>query len=323
MYYQSDEETEKRRPFKRRAYSADGSDVRMEHAQAATAAAEPTSRYATINGLRLHYLDWGGDSASHTIVLVHGGTAHVHWWDAIAPLLLPYGRVVAFDFRGHGRSEWPRPAAYGPLAHISDLREFIARHLQAPVVLVGHSMGGELSLRIVVRHPELVEGFVSIDAPAGGPPLLTRLKWRWKRRRQGGARPDFASAEELIRRFRLSPPGHNLTEEQLAELALKGAEQLPNGRWAFRFDPEARAWRHRRRDWGRVSLRKIARPTLIIRGRHSALMTPAAARRMHRRTPGARFVEIHDAHHHVPLDNPRATAAAIGEFIEALESGAR
>lgn len=293
----------------------------MEQAPAATAPTEPTSRFVAINGLKLHYLDWGGDAARHTIVLVHGGTAHVHWWDGVAPRLIAYGRVVAFDFRGHGRSEWPRPAHYGPAAHLADLREFIARHLQTPVVLVGHSMGGELSLRIVARHPELIEGFVSIDAPAGGPPLLTRLKWRWKRRRQGGARPDFASAEDLVRRFRLSPPGHNLTGEQLAALALKSAEQLSNGRWAFRFDPEARAWPHRRGEWGRVSLRKITPPTLIIRGRHSTLMTPRVARRMYRRTPGARFVEIPDAHHHVPLDNPRATAAAIGEFIAALERG--
>ncbi len=291
----------------------------MEQAQAATVRTEPTSRFVTINGLRLHYLDWGGDPSRHTIVLVHGGTAHAHWWDAMAPWLVEYGRVVAFDFRGHGRSEWPRPAHYGPVAHIDDLRGFIAQHLRTRVVLIGHSMGGELSLRIVARNPELIEGFVSIDAPAGGPPLLTRLRWRWKRRRQGGPRPDFASAEELIKRFRLSPPGHNLTGQQLAALALKGAEQLPNGRWAFRFDPEARAWPHKRSDWGRVALRKIAPPTLIIRGRHSALMTPSAARRMYRKTPGARFVEIPDAHHHVPLDNPIATAAAVGEFIESLE----
>jgi hypothetical protein len=61
--------------------------------------------------------------------------------------------------------------------------------------------------------------------------------WRWKRRNQDGPRPEFGNAADLVRKFRLSPPGHFLSTEALAELAMKGSEQLPNGNWAFRFDP--------------------------------------------------------------------------------------
>ena len=39
-------------------------------------------------------------------MLCHGGSAHAHWWDYVAPQLVPYGRVIALDLRGHGRSEW-------------------------------------------------------------------------------------------------------------------------------------------------------------------------------------------------------------------------
>jgi len=288
----------------------------MPHESAATAEAEPTSLFAEINGLKLHYLDWGGAAGARTIVLCHGGSAHAHWWDFLAPLLKPYGRVIALDFRGHGRSQWAD--SYGPAGHIADLKAFLRDHLGGRVLLIGHSMGGEIAQRIAFDRPELLEALVLVDSPHGGPPLRTRLMWRWKRRSQDGPRPEFSSPEELVRKFRLSPPGHNLTAQDLAGLALKGAEQLPNGNWAFRFDPKTRkltgGWRrHIKFPLGRIRL-----PVLILRGEHSLLLTAQTARRMHRRIHGSIFKEIPRAYHHVPLDNPADTAAAIAQFIASL-----
>ena len=288
----------------------------MQQESAAIAEAKPTSQFAQVNGLKLHYLDWGGDAGTRTMVLCHGGSAHAHWWDYLAPLLIPHGRVLALDFRGHGRSQWA--PTYGPAGHIADLREFLREHLRTRVLLVGHSMGGEISQRIAFDCPDLLEGLVLVDSPHGGPPLRTRLIWRWKRRNQDGARPEFRTPEELVRKFRLSPPGHNLSSEALAELALKGAEQLPNGNWAFRFDPKTRkpsgGWRRQLK----FPLERIRIPVLILRGEHSALLNPQTARWMHRRIHGSMLKEIPRAYHHVPLDNPDDTAAAIVQFIASL-----
>ena len=77
----------------------------MAQEQAATVVSEPTHRYLEVEGRKLHYLDWGGESDKRTFVLLHGGAAHAHWWDGVAPMLTPYGRVLALDFRGHGRSQ--------------------------------------------------------------------------------------------------------------------------------------------------------------------------------------------------------------------------
>lgn len=287
--------------------------------QAATAtAAEPTSRFADINGIRLHYLDWGGPPR-RTIVLAHGGSAHAHWWDYVAPGLTRLGRVLALDFRGHGRSAWVDPPDYGPPAYLKDLVGFL-EFLGTPAVLVGHSMGGELAQRVAVHHPRLLEALVIVDAAHGGPPMMTRLMWRWKRRRQGGPRPELDSAEALIARFRLSPPGHNLSREALAQLALKGAEQLPGGKWAFRFDPRTRAWRRGRGDFRKQPLSAITMPTLLLYGEHSAMVSARMARRMHRGIRGSTLHAIPHAYHHVPLDNPEATVAALTEFIGALDS---
>jgi pimeloyl-ACP methyl ester carboxylesterase len=301
----------------------------MEDLPAAIAEARPTSAFAHVNGLKLHFLNWGtnhatgGHSHQHrlkpastTILLCHGGSAHCHWWDEVAPLLTECGRVLALDFRGHGRSQWA--SQYGLTAHLDDLITFVRDYLRKRVVLVGHSMGGEIAMRVAAGNPELLEGLVVADALSSGLPLKTRLIWRWKRRNQSGPRPEFPTREALIARFRLSPPGHNLTREALATLALKGAEQLPSGNWAFQFDPNTRklspGWR-----LPRCRIQDIRLPVLIIRGEHSGLVTDRQVRQMQRRIPGSQLKTIPSAYHHVSLDNPDATAAAIAEFVASLQ----
>ena len=118
---------------------------------AATASAEPTSRFFEASGIRLHYLDWGGDPRRHTLILLHGGAAHAHWWDYVAPALNGSGRVLALDFRGHGRSEWARPPQYGLRDYVEDLRGLID-HLGTRVILVGHSMGGAAAIAEFVQR---------------------------------------------------------------------------------------------------------------------------------------------------------------------------
>ena len=78
----------------------------MAYEQAATVATEPTNAFFEHAGLKLHYLDWGGDPKKRTFVLLHGGGAHAHWWDYVAPELSAHGHVVALDFRAavRGRS---------------------------------------------------------------------------------------------------------------------------------------------------------------------------------------------------------------------------
>ena len=289
----------------------------MAQHQAATVLTEPTHRNFEIDGLKLHYLDWGGDSDKHTFVLLHGGAAHAHWWDGVAPLLTPYGRVLALDFRGHGRSAWARSGVYGPPAYVNDVRGLI-EHLRTRVVLVGHSMGGAVAQWSAVTYPELLEALIIVDAPHGPPPLFRRLMWRWRRKSQGGKRPELRSADDIIRKFRLQPPETYVTRDQIERLALHGAEQLPNGTWAFRFDPETRAWRKHGAKMTRPKIRQIKMPTLLLRGDQSGLVSPSSMRRMHRKIRGSVYKEIPRAFHHVPLDNPGDTAAAIIEFVERL-----
>ena len=107
---------------------------------------------------------WGPAHATKAVVLVHGGSANMRWWDHIAPMLGPERRVVALDLSGHGDSA--RRSSYS-------LDEWSAEVVAAATMpgmpgkptLVGHSMGGFVALNCGVRHAEQIGGVVVLDSP--------------------------------------------------------------------------------------------------------------------------------------------------------------
>ena len=174
------------------------------------------------------------------------------------------------------------------------------------MILVGHSMGGAVAQWVAVTHPDLLEALIIVDAPHGPPPLFRRLMWRWRRRSHGGVRPELRSADDIIKKFRLQPPETNLTRLEVERLALLGAEQLPTGSWAFRFDPETRAWRkHGAQDDAAEDQADQNADAAAARRSERAGESRRTSPRMHRKIRGSVMKEIPRAFHHVPLDNPR------------------
>src|SRR5260370_6869989 len=64
----------------------------------------PVDRFVSVNGLRFHVLDWGGEGRP-PLLLLHGFTGHAHAWDTLAVALQPHFHVMALDARGHGDSD--------------------------------------------------------------------------------------------------------------------------------------------------------------------------------------------------------------------------
>src|SRR5688500_2775063 len=131
------------------------------------AAPEPLERDIQANGLRLHYLDWGG--AGPPIVLLHGLRDQAHEWDPIAPALTPLGRVLALDQRGHGESEAPA-TGYAPENFAADLAAFCAALALDRPVVIGHSLGGRVAYHFAAAWPERLRALVLVDIGANGAP---------------------------------------------------------------------------------------------------------------------------------------------------------
>lgn len=66
----------------------------------------PQAGTVEVNGLRLHYLDWGNTDAP-SMLLLHGTSSHAHMWDHFATAFQNAFHVVALDQRGFGDSQWP------------------------------------------------------------------------------------------------------------------------------------------------------------------------------------------------------------------------
>ena len=117
-----------------------------------TEPAQGSSHTIEVNGTRLHYQEYG--TAGHRPMLcVHGGQAHSHWFDFVAPGFTPDHHVYAHDLRGHGDSAWADPSTYMFETHAADINAFLEKLDLKDVVLIGHSMGGMISLMYAAAYP--------------------------------------------------------------------------------------------------------------------------------------------------------------------------
>jgi esterase len=130
---------------------------------------QPQSTFLIVNGLRMHYLDWGHPSAP-PVVCVHGYTSSAQAF--AAPARHFQGRhTIALDVRGHGESAWSPTEAYQYHDQISDLAGFVDQLGLEQFALIGTSMGGIIAMAYAGAHPErllrLVINDIGPDAEVG------------------------------------------------------------------------------------------------------------------------------------------------------------
>ncbi len=273
---------------------------------------EPVSKNATINGIRLHYLDWGNEGAQ-TLLLLHGFTGHARSWDAFSRAAAPDFHVLALDQRGHGDSAWTDD--YGTAAMVADVDAFQRQLGLKRFVLLGLSMGGRNAFNYAAMHPDEVERLVIVDI---GP--VTEASGG--ARIQAGVRANdvFDSKEEAFeqaRRGNERPPlehhryriYHNLME-------------TPEGKWTWKYDKVLRSGdpaQARRsaiepdQQW--ANWRTIRCPILLLRGEVSDVLSPEVAGRMVRENPNTKLVTIPDSGHSIPLDRPAKFEAAVRPWL--------
>jgi pimeloyl-ACP methyl ester carboxylesterase len=141
------------------------------------AGTEFTTRYVTIDGTRIRYIDSGRGPA---VLFLHGlGASMYAWRKSLAPIRAAGFRVIALDNRGFGFSDKP-PTGYDNAAYARFTVALLDSLHLADAVLVGHSMGGAIAAEVALEHPARVRGLVLVGSAGLGvrEPIIFRMG-RW------------------------------------------------------------------------------------------------------------------------------------------------
>ena len=271
--------------------------------------------YVTVNGLRHHYLRWGPPGGD-PVVLLHGLMNNARYWEHVAGMFGEGRTIYAPDLRGHGESEHA-PGGYLVWAFAMDLRGFVQEMDFEAFDLVAHSIGSRVAMAYARDHSHRLKHLVLADM---GPQMADQGA-RGIRRSVGETNkaPGFPTEAEAMEYYRGLYPGSDdafVMRQIAAGLALDEA----SGNLVFRFDPRL----HEATGKGAIaeipflweSLEHITCPTLVMRAEKSKVLSREIADQMIERLPDARFVEIPESGHQIPLHQPERFTDAVRAFIE-------
>lgn len=282
---------------------------------------EPQGETLRANGLLHRLWTWEPRNPREGTILCAHGFLDVgrsfHW---MASALAERGyRVVAFDWRGHGESQWlPEGAYYHFFDYVGDLAAIVRLRGAGPLTLVGHSMGGTASVLFAGSHPDLVDRLVLMEglgpeAPEELPgPERTR---RWldtvQRARERPLAP-MPSLEAAAKKLLARNPDLGL--ERARAIASYSVREVEGG-FVWSFDPvhRTRGPYPFRPEVFAEFLRALDLPILCIEGERGYRTRDHEERRALLR--GARFVEIPGAGHMLHWEAPAELADAIHAFI--------
>ncbi len=274
----------------------------------AAIADEPREGWVEVEGCPIHYLTWGRPGAP-ALLLVHGGAAHARWWSHLAPMLARSYHVVAPDLSGHGDSG--HRGAYEPALWVEEVRAAaIDARIASQPVLVGHSMGGFVSIVAAATYGEHLAGTVIVDSPVRRPDPESEEGRGGGMFRNPKVYPDLDTAME---HFHLVPPQPVVNDYVVDYIARHSLRQGEDG-WCWKFD-RGIFQRLDNRVFGDYLADARCR-VAVFHAELSRIVTPAVTDYMSELLGrNAPFVEIPQAYHHLILDQPLAFVAALRAML--------
>ena len=259
-----------------------------------------------ILGMGILHLHTWGPSDGRPILIVHGVTNTGARFRRLAEGGLAHARVVAPDLRGHGHSTWNPP--WDAEQHVADLMAALDESGVARALVVGHSFGGLLALRLAATAPERVRSLVLLD-PAAAFPAARAARLADEVRVDDG----WASVEEArAERIALRPPhARDTVDDDLATFLDRGED----GRVRFRFSPPAAvaAWSEMAR--AVPSMARFPGEVTLVRAARADYVTDDLLASL-RRDLGGRLKEIDvDAGHMLFWDAPDDVASIVREAL--------
>ena len=120
------------------------------------------SKFLSVKGSKIHYIDEGNKDADHTFLLLHGNPTSNYIWRNIVPHLTPHGRVIAPDLIGMGKSDKP-DIDYTYQNHIDYIDDFINKLELKNIILVIQDWGSGIGFHYAHRFPDNVKGIVFLE----------------------------------------------------------------------------------------------------------------------------------------------------------------
>lgn len=273
-----------------------------------------TQRFESFDGLFL-VADVGGPDDVPAVILAHGGGQTRHSWSGAMRRLIDEGyRVINFDARGHGESDWAPDGHYTLQAQASDLA-MLASTTAGPVALVGASMGGASSLfAIGKQYVRNASALILVDivlrpAPRGVEKITKFMT----------ANPDgFSSLEEAAEAVAAYNPSRPRPSDPAG--LMKNLRRREDGRLYWHWDPRMMAAAPSTEPPARTTdlieaSKGVKVPTLLIRGGHSDIVDDEGVAEMQRRIPQTEVYDVPEAGHMVAGDRNDAFNAGVISFL--------
>jgi pimeloyl-ACP methyl ester carboxylesterase len=267
---------------------------------------EPGGRIVSLPGGDVEVVEEGSRSGP-TVVLIHCFTCAINWWDGMIPRLAATHRVVAVDLLGHGGSEKPT-SGYS----IEDQADLVAQALGKlgvrDAMVVGHSLGGPVSIALAEQSPQLVDRLVAIDSIPDSSygdvgligelpfkPVIGQTLWRIK--------PDFSIEDGLGVAF---APGFDVPDAFVEDVKRMTYSSYTGSHDAFDEYTGEEALPQRAAATGK--------PILAIMGAEEQIASDPVAALAAYRAAGAQTKLIEGAGHSPNVEKPIVVAALVEAF---------
>ena len=265
------------------------------------------SRTIDVAGASIHYLSWG-EPESPGLVFVHGGAAHAHWWSFLAPLFTEHYHAVALDLSGHGASSHRERYSHETWAE-EVMAVAAGAGFPGPPVVVGHSLGGLVTIQTGALYGVELAGGVIVDSPVRRPDPESETAARGRAFRHPGTYPTL---QEAMEHYRLIPPQPCDNDYLVDYVGRESLREGPDG-WTWKFDPNL--FTHTMVPM-REQLAAVKCRVALFRGEYSVVVLPDTAEYMYELLGGsAPVISIPEAHHHLTLDQPLAFVAALRTLL--------
>lgn len=277
-----------------------------------------------VRNLRYQVRSWGEDGGA-PLVLLHGARDTSITFQFLVDLLKRPRRILAPDWRGHGKTDWTRQS-YWFHEFVADLDAVLdAVSPSGPVDLVGHSLGGNVAAIYAGLRPERVRRLVSLDGlgplttflPLDVPKIMRSLLSQRHPRPRG---PGYASAEDMAERLRRANP--RLAADKSLFLAAHSSMTTEDGRLHWLFDPSFRVSVPSFasvEDWG-ACWSGVTAPVLWIassdRREGGPLFSPEEVERRMRYFRDVRLEIIPETSHNIQHDDPASAVRLIERFLD-------